>query len=93
VIGDEFLNFLHLGGVAGAVAGVAAGAGAALESLVTTSAEIGSGSIIGSLASMSARGKSQEETVENPSFQNDDLTGDKAVAETLQKGKKDSAQQ
>jgi hypothetical protein len=84
------------GGVAGAVSGVAVGAGAALESLVTTSSEIGSGSIVGSLASMrsaSGRGKNQDEPVENPSFQDDDLTGDKAVAETLQKGKKDSAQQ
>jgi hypothetical protein len=84
------------GGVAAAVGGAVAGAGAGLESLVTTSTETGSGSFIGSLAGsfVSVRSnsggaqKNQNEKVANPQFQADDLTGDKAVAETLQKAKK-----
>jgi hypothetical protein len=63
---------------------------------VTTSTETGSGSFIGSLAGsfVSIRSnsggaqKNQNEKVANPQFRADDLTGDKAVAETLQKAKK-----
>jgi TrbL/VirB6 plasmid conjugal transfer protein len=84
------------GGVAAAAGGVVAGAGAGLESLVATSADMGSGSLIGSLASMrSANGeqKSRNGPVANPSFRDDDLTGDKAVAETLRKAKNRDSQQ
>jgi hypothetical protein len=79
------------GGVVAVMGGIAAGTGAGLESLMTTSAGMGSGSLIGSLASMrstSGRQKKQNEPVANPPFKGDDLTGDKAVAETLRKAKK-----
>lgn len=84
------------GGVGAAAAGVVVGAGAGLESLVATSAGVGNGSLIGSLTSMRAAGRGQgnrNEKVANPSFQDDDLTGDKAVAETLRKAKNRNSQQ
>jgi hypothetical protein len=76
------------GGVAAAVGGAIVGAGAGLESLMTTSADMGSGSLIGSLTSMRSTGGGQKKSdgkVANPPFRDDDLTGDKAVAETLKK--------
>ncbi len=84
------------GGVIAAAGGVVAGAGAGLESLAATSAGMGGGSLIGSLGgsfvSVRSKGgggqKKQSGKVENPPFQGDDLTGDKAVAETLRKAKK-----
>lgn len=78
------------GGGAAAIGGVVAGVGAGLESLVTSSAGTDGGSLIGSLASMRAttNGRSRDKKeVANPTFQDDDLTGDKAVAETLRKNK------
>jgi len=84
------------GGGAAAAAGVIAGAGSGLESLVGTSLGMGGGSLVGSLTGSfvsvrsGGRGaqKNQNGKVENPTFKADDLTGDKAVAETLKKAKK-----
>jgi hypothetical protein len=80
------------GGGLAAAGGVIAGAGAGLESLATTSMGVGGGSLIGSLASsMKSTGGRQKKTdgpVVNPPFRGDDITGDKAVAETLKKAKK-----
>jgi hypothetical protein len=89
------------GGGWAAAAGAIAGAGAGLESLVTTSAEMGSGSIIGSLTSMRPRNngeggggangggqKNPPPPVANPPFASDDLSGAKAVAEIMKKVKK-----
>lgn len=84
------------GGAAAAAGGVVVGAGAGLESLVATSAGMGNGSLIGSLTSMRAAGAGQKNRngkVANPTFQGDDLTGDKAVAETLRKAKNRGSQQ
>jgi hypothetical protein len=78
------------GGVAATAGGIIAGAGAGLESLMATSASMGNGSLIGSLTSMrtaSEKQKKQDESLEKPPFRADDLTGDKAVAETLKKAK------
>ena len=80
------------GGVAAAASGLVAGTGAGLESLVTSSTDAGSGSLIGSLASMrSAGAKNQYEKVENPSARDDDLSGDKAVGEILRRLKDKSS--
>jgi TrbL/VirB6 plasmid conjugal transfer protein len=79
------------GGGLAVAAGAIVGAGAGLESLVATSAGSGGGSLIGSLVSARSRGggqKNQAGQVANPPFRGDDLTGDKAVAETLRKAKK-----
>ena len=81
------------GGAAAVAGGIIAGAGAGLESLVSTSAEMGSGSLVGSLASMrSATAKSQNGRVAKPSFRGDDLSGDKAVAEIVNKAKNPNSQ-
>lgn len=77
------------GGPAAAVGGVVAGVGAGFESLVGSSSGTGSGSLVGSLATSSAgRGhKSRSTSLANPRFRADDLSGEKAVAETLGKAK------
>jgi TrbL/VirB6 plasmid conjugal transfer protein len=74
------------GGVAGAIGGVVVGAGAGLESLMATSAQMGNGSLIGSLSSM--RTGQGSGAVAKSQFAADDLTGDKAVAKTLKNAKK-----
>lgn len=88
------------GGSLAALGGVAAGTAAGLESLASTSAGMGSGSLIssltGSFVSVRSKGASgqnnQDGKVANPRFRDDDLTGDKAVAETLRKAKKPNSQ-
>jgi len=81
------------GGTAAVAGGIIVGAGAGIESLVSTSAEVGGGSLVGSLASMrSATAKSQNGQVAKPSFRGDDLSGDKAVAEIVNKAKNPNSQ-
>ena len=76
------------GGVAGLATGAIVGAGAGMESLVSASADMGNGSLVGSIASMRSSSGSQTNQngpVANPSERGDDLSGDKAVAEILKR--------
>jgi hypothetical protein len=69
---------------------ITAGAAAGLESMASSSLEMGGSSLIGSVASMNSRRKSGGQKkaaapVAKPSFASDDLTGDKAVGQILKK--------
>lgn len=81
------------GGVGALAGGVVVGAGAGLESLISSSAEMGGSSVIGSLASTrSTNPKNQNQSVATPQFRGDDLSGAKAVAEIVNKTKDGNSQ-